>query len=112
MGKGFGAEKSRQLGYVLQVLPEFGAFAGKFSLDGPSGRFIGIVNRLEDAQVWDSQKEAERDLVLYLEFLLEESEQRERHDVKLQRLMKLPDGELQVKSVQTINVAPLVGRSD
>ncbi|MGB3203134.1 MAG: hypothetical protein WBA99_19670, partial [Nodosilinea sp.] len=65
MAKGFGTPPDRQLGYVLNLMPEFHAYAGKFSLDfrGESGPFIGVVSDLKDAQVWKKQKEA-RDAVL------------------------------------------------
>ncbi|TVQ09727.1 MAG: hypothetical protein EA368_08890 [Leptolyngbya sp. DLM2.Bin27] len=53
MAKGFGIKPDRQLGYVLNLRPKFHAYAGKFSLDfrGESGRFIGVVSDVKDAQV-------------------------------------------------------------
>ncbi len=109
MTKGFGAEKDELLGYVLLLLPEIGAFAARFTLGGPQEKFIGIVNLLDEAQVWKNQKAAERDLNLYLEFLIEQASDRDRDDVKIQRLMRSAGGKLRSDSVKTIRITSVAG---
>lgn len=53
MAKGFGNQKSKQLGYALVLLPSARAYAAKLSIDDGSGEeFIGVTNMLEQAQVW------------------------------------------------------------
>ncbi len=53
MAKGFGNQKSKQLGCVLVLLPSARAYAAKLSIDDGSGEeFIGVTNMLEQAQVW------------------------------------------------------------
>jgi hypothetical protein len=109
MSKGFGTEKDELLGYVLLLLPEVGAFAARFTLGGPQEKFIGIVSLLEEAQVWKNQKAAERDLTFYLEFLVEQASDRDRDDVKIQRLMRSAGGKLRSDSVKTIRITSLAG---
>ena len=42
MAKGFGTKPEKQLGYILDLMPEVHAYAGQFSLDFPGndGPFI------------------------------------------------------------------------
>jgi hypothetical protein len=107
MTKGFGPQKDEVLGYVLLVLPEAGAFAARFTLGMPGETFIGIVNILNEAQVWKKQKDVERDLEFYLEFLIEQAPERDRDDVKIQRLVRSAGGELRSESVKTIRITSI-----
>jgi hypothetical protein len=107
MTKGFGPQKDEVLGYVLLVLPEVNAFAARFTLGEPGETFIGIVNILNEAQVWKKQKDVERDLEFYLEFLIEQAPERDRDDVKIQRLVRSAGGELRSESVKTIRITSI-----
>ncbi len=105
MAKGFGIKPDRQLGYVLNLMPKFHAYAGKFSLDfrGEPGRFIGIVSDLKDAQVWKKQKEA-RDAILtyYSDFLVDQLQESPEVNVTIQRLNSSEGGKLTIESVETL----------
>ncbi|MBE9111390.1 hypothetical protein IQ273_18455 [Nodosilinea sp. LEGE 07298] len=105
MAKGFGTKPDRPLGYVLNLMPKFHAYAGKFSLDfrGEPGRFIGIVSDLEDAQVWKKQKEA-RDAILkyYLDCLADQLQESSEVNVTIQRLRRSEGGKLTTEPVETL----------
>ncbi|MGB3308133.1 MAG: hypothetical protein WA939_23710 [Nodosilinea sp.] len=105
MAKEFGVKPDRQLGYVLKLMPEVHAYAGKFSLDfrGEPGPFIGVVSNLKDAQVWKKQKEA-KDAVLtyYLDFLVDQLQEAPEVNVTVQRLSRSEEGKLTAEPVETL----------
>lgn len=105
MAKGFGTTPDRQLGYVLNLMADFHAYAGKFSLDfrGEPGPFIGIVSDLKEAQVWKKQKEA-RDAILpyYSDFLVDQLQELPEAKVTIQRLKRSDAGKLTVETVETL----------
>ncbi|MGF1519628.1 MAG: hypothetical protein ACFCVB_17755 [Nodosilinea sp.] len=105
MAKGFGIKPARQLGYVLNLMPKFHAYAGKFSLDfrGEPGRFIGIVSNLKDAQVWKKQQEAiDAILTYYSELLVDQLQEAPEVKVTVQRLKSSEGGNLTTESVETL----------
>jgi hypothetical protein len=107
MGKGFGKKSEEQLGYLLLLIPEVKAYAGKFTIDykrGDDEEFIGIVNRLEDAQVWKTIKQAKQAVEKYADFLLEEAEKAAQSQVRIEirRLKRLVDGKLIDESVELL----------
>jgi hypothetical protein len=108
MGKGFGKKSEEQLGYLLLLIPEFGAYAGKSSLSyHGEEEFIGIVNRLEDAQTWKTIKQAKQAIELYADFLLEEAEKTSQSQVSIEikRLKRSADGKLTTELVESLFLA-------
>jgi hypothetical protein len=105
MAKGFGVKPDKQLGYVLNLMPKFHAYAAKFSLDfrGEPGPFIGIVSELKEAQVWKKQKEA-REAILryYSESLLDQLEDSPEVKVTILRLKATAGGNLTTETVETL----------
>lgn len=71
MPQGFGSPTTKQLGYVLMLVPSADAYAAKFSIGEPGEKFIGVTNLLEKFQVWKHLKQAERAVSLYEEFIEE-----------------------------------------
>ena len=114
MAKGFGIQPDQQLGYVLDLLPEAHAYAGKFSLDfrGEKGPFIGIVGDLESAQVWPRLKQAEAAIATYYKhFLIDQLKESPEVTVVIQRLKRSADGTLKttVAKVLILSVEALKG---
>lgn len=105
MAKGFGVQLDQQLGYVLVLMPEVNAYAAKFSLDfrGEKEPFIGVVNSLEDAQVWKTLPQARKALIKYYEeFLIEQKHMGQDVQVQIKRLKRLRNGQLKTELVETL----------
>jgi hypothetical protein len=105
MAKGFGVKPDKQLGYVLNLMPKFHAYAAKFSLDfrGEPGPFIGIVSDLKEAQVWKKQKEArEAVLMYYSDFLVDQLSESPEVKVTVLRLTSSGGGDLTTETVETL----------
>jgi hypothetical protein len=109
MGKGFGRKPEEQLGYLLRLMPEFKAYAAKLSLSHYSKdeEFIGIVSRIEDAQIWKSIKEAKQAIGKYTDFLLDEAEKSSQREVciEVRRLKRSADGNLIDELVESLFLA-------
>lgn len=108
MAKGFGTQPDRQLGYVLNLMPEVNAYAGKFSLEfrGEKGPFIGIVGDLESAQVWPRLKQAEAAIATYYgDFLVDQLKESPEVKVSLQKLKRSADGTLKTTVAKILVVS-------
>jgi hypothetical protein len=106
MAKGFGKQQDGPIGYILVLLPDVGAYAGKFSLDfrGESGPFIGITNMLEEAQVWKTQKLAKQAIEdYYADFILSTLDEQPELSVQIKRLKQSSTGKLQTEWVESIH---------
>jgi hypothetical protein len=108
MAKGFGAKQVEQLGYILDLMPEVNAYAGKFSLDfpgnGPDEIFIGIVGRLADAQIWKTQKLAKQAIEQYYsDVIFQQLDEAEAVRVNIKRLARSGDNELKTEVVETLH---------
>jgi hypothetical protein len=108
MAKGFGAKQAEQLGYILDLMPEVNAYAGKFSLDFPGDNsaemFIGIVGQLSDAQIWKTQKLAKQAIEqYYADSILQQLDAAEAVRVNIKRLERSSDNELKTKVVETLH---------
>jgi hypothetical protein len=108
MAKGFGAKQVEQLGYILDLMPEVNAYAGKFSLDFPGDdsaeMFIGIVGQLSDAQIWKTQKLAKQAIEqYYADVILQQLDAAEAVRVNIKRLARSGDNELKTEVVETLH---------
>ncbi len=108
MAKGFGAKQAEQLGYILDLMPEVNAYAGKFSLDFPGGDhddiFIGIVGQLADAQIWKTQKLAKQAIEqYYADVILQQLDAAEAIRVNIKRVERSSDNELKTEVVETLH---------
>ena len=103
MGKGFGQKADKQLGYILNLMPEFNAYAAKFSTDfrGQPGPFIGITSMLDQAQIWKKKQDAEAAVGIYLEFLENQLKENSEASVKIMRILRSEDG-LKTESAKTL----------
>lgn len=107
MAKGFGVKPEKQLGYVLDLWPEMGVYAAKFTLDQRGGEpYIGITNMLEQAQVWKSQKQAQQSIVLYEDFLSDRLNQSSEVDIAIKRLKQSESGQLKTERVASLMFLP------
>lgn len=103
MAKGFGNQKSKQLGYTLVLLPSARAYAAKLSIDDGSGEeFIGVTNMLEQAQVWKQKQQAQQAIPKYADFLLEQIAEQGEARVLVRRLQLLGNGQLEEETVETL----------
>lgn len=103
MAKGFGIQKSKQLGYVLVLLPSARGYAAKLSIDDGSGEeFLGITSRLKLAQVWQQKSQAQQAMVKYADFLLEQIAKHGEAEVLVRRLQRLGNGQLEEETVETL----------
>ncbi|MCL1473848.1 hypothetical protein [Argonema antarcticum] len=102
MAKGFAAKLEEQLGYVLLLVPEAKAYAARFSMSGQGEEFIGITNILEQAQVWQTKKQAKKAIEKYADFLLEEAKDDQPVRISLRLLKRSSDGQLTDESVESI----------
>jgi hypothetical protein len=108
MAKGFGTKRTEQLGYILDLMPEVNAYAGKFSLDFPGDNcdeiFIGIVGQLADAQIWKTQKLAKQAIEqYYADVILQQLDTAEAVRVNIKRLARSSDNELKTEVVETLH---------
>lgn len=78
MAKGFGAKPEKQLGYVLQLIPEVKAYAVRLNYDAfgrqDGEEFIGVTSTLKEAQVWKTREQAKQSIEKYSDILLEKTE--------------------------------------
>lgn len=103
MAKGFGFHKSKQLGYVLVLLPSARAYAAKLSIDDGSGQeFISVTNMLKQAQVWKQKQQAQQAISKYADFLLEQIASHGEARVLIRRLQRLGDGQIEEETVETL----------
>jgi hypothetical protein len=108
MAKGFGAKQTEQLGYILDLMPEVNAYAGKFSFafpgDDSGDRFIGIVSTLADAQIWKTQKLAKQAIEqYYVDVILQQLDAAEAVRVNIKRLERTNGHELKTEVVETLH---------
>jgi hypothetical protein len=108
MAKGFGAKQAEQLGYILDLMPEVHAYAGKFSFDFPGMKsdemFIGIVSTVADAQIWKTQKLAKQAIEqYYMDLILQQLDEAEAVRVNINRLQRSGDHELKTEVVETLH---------
>jgi hypothetical protein len=108
MAKGFGAKQAEQLGYILDLMPEVNAYAGKFSFafpgDDSGDIFIGIVSTLADAQIWKTQKLAKQAIEQYYsDSILQQLDETEAVRVNIKRLERSSDNELKTEVVETLH---------
>jgi hypothetical protein len=108
MAKGFGAKQAEQLGYILDLMPEVNAYAGKFSFAFPGDDsdeiFIGIVGQLADAQIWKTQKLAKQAIEqYYADSILQQLDAAEAVRVNIKRLERSGDNELKTEVVETLH---------
>lgn len=103
MAKGFGIQKSKQLGYVLVLLPSARAYAAKLSINnGSSEEFIGVTNMLEQAQVWKQKQQAQQAISKYADFLLEQIASQGEARVLVRRLQRFGNDQLEEETVETL----------
>jgi hypothetical protein len=109
MAKGFGTPPDHQLGYVLLLVPQIPAYAVNrgfcFSFEKKTdGPFLGITTSLEEANVWQSKKQAEKDAHDYMGFLLDEHERGNLEELKIivQVLSKNVKGILKAKTISEL----------
>jgi hypothetical protein len=108
MAKSFGAKQAEQLGYILDLMPEVNAYAGKFSFafpgDASGDRFIGIVSTLADAQIWKTQKLAKQAIEqYYADSIFQQLDEAEAVRVNIKRLKRSGDNELKTEVVETLH---------
>ena len=94
MAKGFGSPQQGHLGYILVLLPEVKAYAADFSLGESGEEFIGITNSIEDAQIWKKKSAARQAVVKYLDFLIEQLQDKSEVELSIRKLKRLSNGKL------------------
>ena len=72
MAKGFGVKPEKQLGYILQLIPEVKAYAVRFNYNDfhekTGEEFIGVTSMLHEAQVWKKRSKLNSQLKNILTF--------------------------------------------
>ena len=105
MGQGFGQE-SKQLGYVLLLLPEVNAYAARQSMpELEDESFHGITNSLEMARRWRKKRAVEKSIFDYLSVFEDEVAEHGSHTVVIKRLEQLPNGELSTSVERRVDIS-------
>ena len=106
MAKGFGATPEKQLGYILQLIPEAKAYAMRLNYDGfgaeDGEEFIGVTNMLEEAQVWKTKEQAKQSIEKYSDLLIEKAERDSQVRVDIKKLKRSGDGKLIDELVESL----------
>ena len=110
MAKGFGAKPEKQLGYILQLMPEAKAYAVRFNYNDfhekTGEEFIGVTSMLHEAQVWKKKEQAKQSIEKYSDFLLEKVEAGSQVRVDIKQLKRSSDGKLTGELVVSLLFLP------
>jgi hypothetical protein len=106
MAKGFGVKPEKQLGYILQLIPEVKAYAVRFNYNDfhekTGEEFIGVTSMLHEAQVWKKKEQAKQSIEKYSDFLLEKVEAGSQVRVDIKQLKRSSDGKLIGELVESL----------
>jgi hypothetical protein len=106
MAKGFGVKPEKQLGYILQLMPEVKAYAVRSNYNDfhekTGEEFIGVTSMLKEAQVWKTKEQAKQSIEKYSDFLLEKVEAGSQVRVDIKKLKRSGDGKLIDELVESL----------